>query len=264
MPGRARPDEQGRILAEVLERAAAAAPRGLVVFDLDSTLLDNKPRQARILRDYGQAARLPALLGARPEHWVGWDLGAALANAGLAPAEVAHHLPAARRFWAERFFTSRYCRLDRPSPGAAEYVRAVAERGARIAYVTGRPRRMEAGTLEVFRAAGFPPPDGERVHLLMNPHRELGDDAWKALARAELARLGQVVAAFDNEPSHVNAYACAWPDARCVHLDTDHSGRPVEVLPRVPSVLDFRLVPSPRALERAPPEPGQARAGRCE
>ena len=77
----------------------------------------------------------------------------------------------------------------------------------------------------------------------MNPHAGLDDDGWKALAREELARLGPVVAAFDNEPAHVNAYADAWPDALCVHLDTDHSGRPVEVLRRVPSVLDFRAGP---------------------
>lgn len=247
MVGRARPEDQRRILLEVLERAQAAAPRGLVIFDLDSTLLDNTPRQARILQEYGRAAGVPALRAARPEHWEDWDLARALANAGLAPDEVARHRAPARRFWAERFFTSRYCRLDRPAPGAAEYVRAVAAAGARIAYVTGRPRRMERGTLEVFGAAGFPLPDGERVHLLMNPHADLGDDAWKALARAQVDRLGPVVAAFDNEPAHVNAYAQAWPGARCVHLDTEDSGRPVEVLRRVPSVRDFRLGPAPCA-----------------
>lgn len=256
MPGRAREGDQERILAEVLARAAAAAPRGVVVFDLDSTLLDNKPRQARILQDYGRAARVPELLDARPEHWKGWDLAIALANAGLDPAQVARHLAPARRFWAERFFTSRYCQLDGAVPGAPEYVRAVERAGAQLAYVTGRPRRMEAGTLAVFRAAAFPLPDGERVHLLMNPHAGLDDDEWKAVARDAVARLGPVVAAFDNEPSHVNAYARAWPDALCVHLDTDHSGRPVEVLPRVPSVLDFRARPAGQDGGRAAARPG--------
>jgi hypothetical protein len=248
MAGRARPEDQGRILLEVLERAAAGAPRGLVIFDLDSTLLDNTPRQARILREYGRAAGVPQLRSARPEHWEGWDLARALANAGLPPTEVARHLAPARRFWAERFFTSRYCRLDRPAPGAAEFVRAVAAAGARVAYVTGRPTRMERGTLAAFAEAGFPLPDRWRVHLLMNPHADLDDDGWKALARAQVDRLGPVVAAFDNEPAHVNGYALAWPEACCVHLDTDHSGRPVEVLARVPSVRDFRLGPAPRVL----------------
>jgi hypothetical protein len=67
----------------------------------------------------------------------------------------------------------------------------------------------------------------------------LGDDAWKALACARVERLGRVVAAFDNEPAHVNLYAERWPDALAVHVDTDHSRRPIEVLARVPSILDF-------------------------
>jgi beta-phosphoglucomutase-like phosphatase (HAD superfamily) len=239
MPERARREDHERILAEALARAHAAAPRGVVVFDLDSTLLDNKPRQARILRDYGHAAGVPALQAARPEHWQGWSLERALRNAGLDAAEAARHVRPARRFWAERFFTSAYCRLDVPLAGAPAFVRAIAAAGARIAYVTGRPARMEEGTLAVFRRFGFPLPDPARVHLLMKPRADLGDESWKKLARFEVERLGPVVAAFDNEPAHVNGYAEAWPDALTVHLDTDHSERPVAVLARIPSVASF-------------------------
>jgi hypothetical protein len=240
MPGRARPEDQRRILADVLARARDAGPDGVVVFDLDSTLLDNHPRQARILQDYGREARVPALLDARPEHWKGWDIAVALGNAGLSAAEVAQHRASARRFWAQRFFTSGYCRLDVPLPGAPEYVRAIAGTGVQIAYVTGRPSEMEDGTQAVFRRFGFPLPDGRRVHLLMNPRAELDDDAWKMLALEHLDRLGRVVAAFDNEPAHVNAYARAWPRALCVQLDTEHSERPVAVLDAIPSIVDFR------------------------
>jgi hypothetical protein len=74
----------------------------------------------------------------------------------------------------------------------------------------------------------------------MKPGDGLSDDAWKALAREAVDDLGRVVLAFDNEPSHVNAYARAWPSALVVHLDTDHSPRPVEVLPAIPSIADFR------------------------
>jgi len=239
MPGRARTADQPGILRDALARMRAAAPRGVAVFDLDSTLLDNRPRQARILQDYGRAAGLPALLGARPEHWEGWDLAAAMGRAGLSPAEVRRHAPRFRRFWAGRFFTSAFCRFDVPLPGAPEFVRAAAAAGARIAYVSGRPREMEEGTLEVLGRHGFPLPERERTAFLLNPGPDLDDAAWKALARAEVERLGPVVAAFDNEPAHVNAYARAWPEALCVHLDTDDSGRPIEVLPQVPSIADF-------------------------
>src|SRR5512138_1439005 len=149
MARRARVEQQGRILAGALARAAAAPPRAVAVFDLDSTVLDNRPRQARIVQDYGRAAGLPVLLGARPEHWKGWDLEAALVAAGLPAAEARRRRAEFRRFWAERFFTSAYCRLDVPVPGAPAFVRAVAAAGPLVAYVTGRPARMEPGTLDV-------------------------------------------------------------------------------------------------------------------
>jgi hypothetical protein len=215
----------------------------VVVFDLDSTLLDNRPRQARILQDYGLSAGVSELLDARPEHWQGWSLSAAMARAGLPPALVAEHHDAARRFWAEWFFTSAYCRLDAPVPGAAAFVRAVAAAGAQVAYVSGRPRGMEAGTREAFSRHGFPLPDGAAVHLLLKPERALDDEEWKRQAIAAVERLGPVVAAFDNEPAHVNLYARTWPAALVVHLETDHSSRPIAVLDTVPSVRDLRLEP---------------------
>jgi hypothetical protein len=239
VPGRAHPEDQPRLLTAVLARARAAAG-GVVVFDLDSTLMDNRPRQARILQDYGRTAGVAPLLDARPEHWEGWDLEGALANAGLSPAEARAHAAPARRFWAEWFFTSAYCRLDVARPGAAAFVTATLRAGARIAYVTGRPARMRDGTLHAFRAGGVPLPDGARVHLLMKDDAALGDDAWKHRACDAVETLGPVVAAFDNEPAHVNLYAERWPRALCVHVDTDHSSRPIEVLARVPSIVDFR------------------------
>jgi predicted secreted acid phosphatase len=236
---RARPEDPGTILAAGLARAAAGAPRGVVVFDLDSTLLDNRPRQARIVQDYGRAAGLPELLDARPEHWEGWSLEAALRRIGLSPALLERHLAPARAFWREWFFTSAYCRLDGVVPGAPAYVRDVVRAGAQVAYVTGRPQGMEEGTREALRLHGFPLPDGARVHLLMKPARDLHDDAWKAEATAIVDRLGPVVAAFDNERTHANGYAQAWPGALVVRLDRDDSGRPVELLPGIRSVADF-------------------------
>jgi beta-phosphoglucomutase-like phosphatase (HAD superfamily) len=239
MPDRARRERQREILEAVLATASARAPEGVCVFDLDSTVLDNRPRQARILADYGRTAGEPLLLEARPEHFQGWNLAAALANAGLAQEEVRAHLRPFRRFWDEWFFTSAYCRLDAPIPGAPAFLGAVAGAGARIAYVTGRPRSMLDGTLAAFRRAEMPVPDDRRVVLLMKDAPELKDDAWKRRACATIARLGPVIAVFDNEPAHVNLYAERWPDALAVHLDTDHSGRPVDVLARIPSIADF-------------------------
>jgi hypothetical protein len=236
---RARRGDHAAILGAALARVRAGAPDAIAVLDLDSTLLDNRPRQARILEDYGRMHALDALLGADPARLRGWDPAGNLRALGLSEEDVARHLGPFRRFWGEWFFTSAYCRHDVAIPGAPAFARALADAGGRIAYVTGRPARMRDGTLEVFRREGFPLPDDRRVLLLMKPSAETADDAWKAEACAAVDRLGPVAAAFDNEPAHVNGYARAWPDALVVHLDTDHSGRPVEVLERVPSVADF-------------------------
>jgi hypothetical protein len=270
---RARPADQAAILLAALARVRAAGPSAVAVFDLDSTLLDNRPRQAAILRDYGEEAGLPALRAARPEHFASWDLARALERAGLGRTEARRHAGPFRDFWEERFFTSRYCRLDVPIPGAPEFARAVHAAGARIAYVTGRPATMRNGTLEVLRAFGFPVPspaarplpspaarplpspaargegdprtrgEGAAVTLLMKPGEALRDDAWKAVARDIVEGHGTPVLVLDNEPAHLNAYARAWPAALAIHLDTDHSDRPVEVEPSIPSVLDLRLSP---------------------
>jgi phosphoglycolate phosphatase-like HAD superfamily hydrolase len=254
---RARPADQAAILLAALARVRAAGPSAVAVFDLDSTLLDNRPRQAAILRDYGEEAGLPALHGARPEHFTSWDLARAIERTGLGRAEARRHAGPFREFWEERFFTNRYCRLDVPVAGAPEFTRRVHAAGARIVYVTGRPAAMRAGTLEVLRAFGFPLPSpasrgeggpgtsplphGAAVTLLMKPGKALRDDAWKAVARDAVEARGTPVLVLDNEPAHVNAYARAWPGALAIHLDTDHSERPVEVDPSIPSVRDLRL-----------------------
>ena len=77
--------------------------------------------------------------------------------------------------------------------------------------------------------------------LLMKPGQALRDDAWKAVARDAVEARGTPVLVLDNEPAHLNAYARAWPAALAIHLDTDHSDRPVEVDPSIPSVRDLRL-----------------------
>lgn len=242
-PGRARREDQRALLEATLARGRETGAAGVAVFDLDSTLFDNRPRQARILAEYGRslgddpAGRL--LAAALPEHWQGWDIRVAMHNAGLSPADVERHFAPARRFWKARFFTSEYCTLDVPLAGAPRFVNELAASGVQIAYVTGRHVSMGPGTLASLAQGGFPAPEAGRVHLLLKPSFDEEDDAWKREAPSRLDRLGRVFAAFDNEPAHVNVYAEAYPAALVIHLDTDHSGRPVAVHPRVPSILDF-------------------------
>jgi predicted secreted acid phosphatase len=229
------------VLERVLGEARRAGPKGVLVFDLDSTLLDNRPRQARILREFGAAVGLAALAGARPEHWTSWDIKEAMAHAGLSADEVERCADRAKAFWRDRFFTSEYCAGDDAIAGAVAYLRQVVGTGVQVAYCTGRHEPMREGSVASFRRLGLPEP-GERVHLLMKPRFELSDDEWKEMAYARLKALGRVLAAFDNEPTHVNGYRQAFPDAVMVHLATDHSGRPVPLHDGIFSVKDFTAV----------------------
>jgi hypothetical protein len=231
--------DQTTILRAALEAIRPATPAA--VFDLDSTILSNKPRQARIVREFGATRAVPSLIRCEPRQVVSWDLRDTMRLCGLSDEQVRDLHAPLRQFWLHRFFTSEYCKDDAPIAGASEYLRLVEGRGGRIVYVTGRHAGMEEGTLEAFRAAGFPLPDGRRVELWLKPTAEEDDDQWKETCQRRLLDLVGVACAFDNEPTHVNAYKRAFPDARVVHLDTDYSGRPVEVRPDVPSIVDFRM-----------------------
>ena len=85
--------EWQRVLTDILAAAQAAGPAGVVAFNLDSTLLDNRPRQAAIVRDFASRHGITALEGFQPEFLVtGFDTREALARAGLDPEAIARWL----------------------------------------------------------------------------------------------------------------------------------------------------------------------------
>ena len=244
--------DQSKILRAALDAIGAPGGSGprAVVFDLDSTLLDNRPRQSRIVREYGAQHGEPRLAACQDAQIVSWDLRDTARLCGYDDAQAQAIYPAMKEFWRERFFTSPYCADDAAIAGAAKFLEAVLGAGGRIVYVTGRHEGMGEGTVESFRRAGFPIPEWplgphypktvSPVQLWLKKDPEGDDDVWKENCHLLLAE-GGVAGAFDNEPTHVNGYKNKFPEAQVVHLDTDHSGRPVRVLASIPSVADFTL-----------------------
>ena len=239
-------DHKGRIgpewkqkLKGVLERAKEAGPKGLLVFDLDSTVFDNRPRQSRIVCEFGKARGLAALEACETKHWTsGWDLRAAMIACGLSESAAEKHYNDAKNFWGARFFTSEYCVDDIEVPGAPEFLAAAVKTGAQVVYVTGRHEEMRAGSVKCMAKCNMPVPS-KTVTLVMKPTLQESDDTYKIQAHAQLEKMGTVIAAFDNEPTHANDYAKKFTDATVIHLATDHSGRPVMLEPRIISVPDF-------------------------
>ncbi len=230
------------VLTGILAAAQAAGPSGVITFDLDSTLLDNRPRQAAIVREFASSHGIPALEQFQAEHLVtGFDTREALARAGLDADAIARWLPALRKHWVERFFTSDACLHDVPVRGAAAYARRAHATGVQLVYLTARPERMRPGTEEVLRRFGFPLP-GTGVELWMKPDDpSIGDEAFKRSAHARLGALGRLVAAFDNEPGHVNDFRATFPEAEVVLVATGHSGRVSTLAPRVSVVPHLAL-----------------------
>jgi hypothetical protein len=231
-------------LQDILAQAHSLGAQAVLAFDLDSTLFDNRPRQARILREFGSARGLAALGACVASHWSnGWDMKAAMRNCGLSPERVEELHQEARLFWQERFFTSEYCVEDVAIQGASAFTHAVVGTGAQLAYVTGRHEGMREGTVEAMHRSGMALPGEGTTHLIMKPTLRENDDAFKRAAHTRLGTLGRVIAAFDNEPTHVNDYLRKFPEATVIHLATDHSGRPVQLLEAVVSIPHFLLAP---------------------
>lgn len=230
-----------KVLEAILARARERGPGAVLAFDLDSTLFDNRPRQARIVREFGAAHGILELCRCEPRHFdSGWDMKAAFRNCGLSERQAEEIYDEARRFWAERFFTSPYCLDDDAIEGSGEYLSQVVATRAQLAYVTGRHEGMRQGSIGAMARHGLPLPDGERVHLLMKASPQIHDDDFKREAHERLRQFGAVVAAFDNEPTHANDYRRIFPEALVVHLATDHSGRPVTLDAAIVSVPHFR------------------------
>jgi hypothetical protein len=226
-------------LEEVLRHCASVGSAGVLAFDLDSTLFDNRPRQARIVREFGATKGLPALTKCQPFHFEsGWDLRGAMLACGLSDADATLQQRELKAFWGSRFFSSAYCLDDVEILGAPRFLARCVATGVKVAYVTGRHEAMRLGTEACLAKCGFPVP-GTGVGLMMKPSASQDDDGYKRVAHEVLAGWGQVVAAFDNEPTHINDYAQRFAECVPVHLATDHSGKVNTFDPRVVSVPHF-------------------------
>ena len=225
--------------SQLLTSIITAADKHQIVFDLDSTLLDNKERNAVIMREFAQAHHEPQLAIASARHFPDWSAKNSMRSMGLDESKINALLDAHWAFWSERFFTSEYCRFDIAVPGAQTFVQSILRAGGDICYLTGRHEGMRDGTQLSLQKLGFPLPGSDRVTLLMKRDQDEPDDSYKAHALESLRSGPPVLAAFDNEPTHINSYRTAFSDAICVHLFTDHSMREVKLLDKIYSIYNF-------------------------
>ncbi len=240
------------IIARVREESRARIRGGgkpvKVVFDLDSTIFDVKPRSLRILKEFALTARAREL---SPEI-ADWALGlqghkllytmeeSALANEIPGGAEKARaFLKEAFRYWLARFFTHHYVTVDHPTPGAVDFVNRVVDAGGIAVYLTGRDwPGMGRGTVTMLEHFGFP------VHpsvsqVLMKPNAGLDDAEFKDEALRELRTGGNAVALFDNEPANFHVFEKNFPEAFLVFYHSNCSTKEARAVKRIYRIDSF-------------------------
>lgn len=237
--------EQSRVLSRIVSRCVPTPgePTPVVVFDLDGTLMDNRPRTLRILQDLAHELRAEAhsaaevLATARAEE-LAYLLGDSLKKLGVEHPELVER---AETFWKQRFFGDDYLKHDVAVEGAVELARACYEAGAVVVYFTGRDLPlMGIGSFQSLRDLGFPI-GVVGTELVCKPDAKIPDEAFKRAEAPKLARVGRVVASFDNEPGNCNAFVEICPGSDVVFVDTQHLPGAPPLVPAVHVVGDLRV-----------------------
>ncbi|RMH55707.1 MAG: HAD family hydrolase [Candidatus Hydrogenedentota bacterium] len=200
----------------------------IVVFDIEGTLVDNRPRTCAILKKFveekGNAYPdvAPRIRNLRADS-VQYHLVDTFQDCGISNLFVLEH---ALKFWADRFFSNRFLRFDTAIPGAVAFVNRLWKSGAMIVYLTGRDKpSMFSGTAGELEHLGFPI-GVERTMLIMKPKPKAPAAPFKNEAAGFIERLGTVVAAFDDSMRNIEVYRKRWPEARIVQMRRPGQARP--------------------------------------
>ena len=221
-------ERRSELLERLVAQVQSRSERSAVVFDLDGTLLDNRPRVGVILRELSEHWReqhpdVAARLSNVDDGKIVYDTSSNLellgvTDPGLQEAGVA--------FWKERFFTDDYIRHDEPIPGSVAFVRRLYDAGANIVYLTGRDLpKMSIGTFASLRDHGFPI-GCVGTTLVTKPAFDIPDAEFKLEVAPTLRRAGEVLASFDNEPANCNLLLQAHPSSTAVFVDSHHAPDP--------------------------------------
>ena len=227
---------------KVCEKSVGEKQQPVVVFDLDSTLFDNAPRNRAIIEEFAESVKdkypdfYKAVKAMKNEN-LAYSLDDTLKNIGISDDKVLKEL---KKVWYDKFFTDKYVVLDQAYDGAVDYVNKLHKAGAKIVYLTGRDTPdMEKGTLQSLKDQKFPIGDTSTV-LLTKPEKKIKDDEYKKTAAADILKMGKVVASFDNEPKNVNLFKEVFPGAIIVFIETNHSPKAVPVTAGIPWVKSWK------------------------
>lgn len=239
------------ILAKIKTEKAKLIQHGgkpvKVIFDLDGTVFDVKPRTLRILKEFSRTKEAREISPALCE----WALGlqahnlcytleeSAEANAIVTDARTKDFMKAAFQFWKVRFFSDEYLLTDIPVAGAVDYAHAVIDAGAQAVYLTGRDwPGMGKGTKALLHHWGFPMAAHE-AELIMKPSFTADDSEFKDAALRDLRIHSDAVAFFDNEPANFHFFERNFPEAFLVFFHSNCSQKEAKPVSKIYRIENF-------------------------
>ncbi|MNL41004.1 hypothetical protein D3C87_1633890 [compost metagenome] len=168
-----------------------------------------------------------------------WGIANALKRAGL----DGHHQEfqeAIHEFWHKNFFSNHYLQYDEPYEGAVDYVKALHQAGARIAYLTGRDvARLGTGSEEVLKKWNFPLDD--RSELVLKPHKSMDDAEFKSDWFIEASKGPfKKIYFFENEPVNLHKLLVTCPHVEMIFFKSTHAGK-AEPPDSLPAIMNFLL-----------------------
>ena len=202
-----RQNEELQGLIDKIEQNTQDEISSVVIFDLDGTLFDNRPRTLHILTEIASRyeEKVPQLANVIDRHrdlsLFEYSVTNTLANLNVDDPEEVEFI---KQKWQDRFFSDEYQKYDIPIPGACKYVNKIHRAGATVIYLTGRDApRMLVGAIESLRLFGFPIGILGTMMIVKEVFEEQ-DEVFKRNVTQYLKRLGKVEGIFENEPANSN------------------------------------------------------------
>lgn len=148
-------------LADIRARVANGE-KVKVVFDLDNTIWDNRPRTTELARRF-DAERGTNLFDGLTLDQVGKDGYETAINAGLTREQAKEF----SKYWRQHAYSDEMNQFDAPLAEIDDLAKQAQEAGAEVIYLTARPEEERAGTLGNLERMGLP--NADSAHLIMKP-----------------------------------------------------------------------------------------------
>jgi hypothetical protein len=223
-----KPADGRRWMQDKLEDIRARVANGekvKVVFDLDDTIWDGRPRTMELARRY-DAERGTRLFDALTLDQVGKDGYETAVNAGLSRADA----KAFNAYWRPRVYTDEMAQFDAPIPEIDDLARQAHRAGAEVVYMTGRPEAERETTRGELERLDLPLMD--EAHLIMKPSLNQPTAGYKVAEFKKMLEPGDAhIGWFITESRRdLGAVQDAKLDVPAVLLDApwERNGRPVE------------------------------------